>query len=150
MEKIRVTRHCVNRYSERIKGKRNFQITFAYITNKERLEKEILKLFSTCTLIYSGKTSEKYECNHLYLHKRDGWLFVLNEAQDTIITLIKTPILLSENSENVTERCLEYLKNYNKTIIHKPFISKHLINQFEARAYKILSVKKSKKMQSTT
>lgn len=84
---VNITRHCLERYVERIKGITDKTEKNAYITNnRERLEEHINEMFSHAKFIYKGQVGADNASKNFYLLQDVG--FVLS-TDNNLITIFK-------------------------------------------------------------
>ena len=84
---VNITRHCLERYVERIKGITDKTEKNAYITNnRERLEEHINTMFSNSEFVFRGKIGGDLTSKNFYLIQDIG--MVLSD-DNNLITIFK-------------------------------------------------------------
>lgn len=118
----RVSKHCLERYAERIMKKDDNNSIKTFIAqNEDKIQKDICKLITYGELIYTGRQTNKESRGNVvnvYINK-ENWVVLLDVDSNTVITLYKIDLGCGEdfNTEYV-KRMIEKL-NAAKTDLEK-------------------------------
>lgn len=111
---INITKHCLDRYAERILGIEDLQTARQYInSNQDKINEDIDKLFTYATLIYTGQIGGDKSSKNYWL--RDNIVMVTDTGNSTLITLYRIDFGLGETIDKlVTDKLLEEINELNK------------------------------------
>ena len=109
-----ITSHALERYAERVSEKDKKEIPVFIAQNKDRIEEWIFKLYENSEYICSGKMKENNNA-HYYINN-DGWVIVVDNNKDKIITLYQIDLDVgSEFNKEYISKIKEKLKSeYSK------------------------------------
>lgn len=83
---MNISKHCRQRFVERIKGITNTVERNAYITNNmERIDEHIETMFSFAQFVYRGRIGGDMTIKSFYIHRDVAFVV----ADDTIVTIFK-------------------------------------------------------------
>jgi len=131
-----ISKHCMQRYAERIMSKDNDGDVYRFIVNNEdKIKKDINKLISYGSLIYSGRQSQKDgKGNVVDVYLKDTWVILADNKDRKVITLYKIDLGLDDEfNKAYISKMIEKL-NANKEALE---VTKQQI-QVETNTYKEL------------
>jgi flagellar capping protein FliD len=98
-----VSRHCMERYAERIMKKEEAVDINRFITlNEEKIKTDVNKLITFGQLIFSGKQSHKEgKGNIIDVYLRDCWVVLVDNRAKNVVTLYKISLGLDEDFNKV-------------------------------------------------
>lgn len=92
---MNISNHCFQRYHERVREKN----TPFLDSLKEQYSKEIDKLFTHCTKIYSGIIGHSTKPVDVYINQH-GWVIIANDNEKILITLYKIDLQVGDEELN--------------------------------------------------
>ncbi len=94
-----ISRHCMERYAERIMDKENkMSITSFIATHTDKISDDINKMIEYGEMLYEGKsTSGDYNKNVVQVWLKDTWVLILDPAKNNVVTLFKIDLGLGED-----------------------------------------------------
>lgn len=92
---MNISNHCYQRYHERVREKNTPFVD----SLKEQYSKEIDKLFTHCTKIYSGIIGHSSKPVDVYINQH-GWVIIANDNEKTLITLYKIDLQVGDEELN--------------------------------------------------
>lgn len=92
---MNISNHCYQRYHERVREKNTPFID----SLKEQYSKEIEKLYTHCTKIYSGVIGHSSRPVDVYINQH-GWVIISNDNEKTLITLYKIDLQVGDEELN--------------------------------------------------
>lgn len=103
----KISKHCEERYTERIMGKEDANSVNRFIVeNKEKIKQDIHKMIEYGELIYTGRQSQKDgKGNVLNVYLKNCWVVLVDNKSDVVVTLFKIDLQLGDD--------------FNKTYISK-------------------------------
>ena len=114
-----ISKHCKERYAERIMGKDSGTDVARFITlNEEKIQTDINKLINYGTLIYTGKQSQKDgKGNVIDVYLKDCWIVLVDNRAKNVVTLYKIDLGLDEEfNKSYVSKMMEKL-NGCKTVL---------------------------------
>jgi hypothetical protein len=85
---INITKHCLDRYAERVLGIEDLQTARQYInSNQDKVSEDINKLFEFATLILTAQINGDKSTKNYWL--RDNIVIVTDTGNSTLITLYR-------------------------------------------------------------
>lgn len=109
----KISRHCKERYSERIMNKdTNYDINRFIVDNEEKIKTDINKMITYGELIFSGKQSQKDgKGNVLDVYLNGTWIVLVDNKENVVVTVYK--IDLGCGDEFNREYIGKMMKNLN-------------------------------------
>jgi len=117
--KYTISRHCMERYSERIMGKDDGIDVNRFITlNEVKIKNDINKMITYGTLIYTGRQTQKDNKGKVIdVFLKDTWIILVDNKSCNTITLYKIDLGLDEEfNKAYVSRMMEKL-NHNKEVL---------------------------------
>ena len=117
--KYNVTKHLMQRYSERIMGKDNSTDVTRFIAdNEEKIKADINKMIEYGCLIYQGKQSQKDGKGKVIdVYLKDTYVILVDVSSGVIVTLYKIDLGLDDDfNKAYISKMLEKL-NTNKEVL---------------------------------
>lgn len=89
-----ITKHCEERYAERILKKDNMNDINRFIAeNKNKIHTDVNKMITYGTLIFQGKQSQKDgKGNVLSVYVKDTWIILVDIKAGKVVTLFKVDL----------------------------------------------------------
>lgn len=113
-EKTIFSDHALLRYCERVSNRDAGCDAKQYlILNRERIDKEVEKLFISSELLYTGKLGATDRQSIQLFGNKNGWVFIVDPVNGTIITLYKIDLEVDDSDFNqqYIEKAFQILKN---------------------------------------
>lgn len=117
MEEIKynITNHALERYAERMAGKKDPTDMRIYIKeHKSDIENRINKLINYGELIFEGKIKE-YNSNQVFY--KDRWVVIIDPKNKNVVTLYKIDLGDEEVNELFANKILEKIKQAQAALI---------------------------------
>lgn len=91
-----ISKHCMQRYSERICGNEESLDINRYVSlNEDKIKSDINKLINYGTCIYTGKHSQKGNVVNVFLNQ--CWVILVDAKSNNAITLYKVDLGLDDD-----------------------------------------------------
>lgn len=131
--KYTISKHCKERYAERIMGKEDVDLNRFITLNEEKIQTDINKLISYGELIYQGKQTQKDgKSNVIDVFLKDCWVILADSRTHNVITLYKIDLKIDEDFNKIyVSKMMEKL-NAHKEILNS--VQQQV--QTESNAYK--------------
>ena len=131
--KYTISKHCKERYAERIMGKEDVDLNRFITLNEEQIQTDINKLISYGELIYQGKQTQKDgKSNVIDVFLKDCWVILADSRTHNVITLYKIDLKIDEDFNKIyVSKMMEKL-NAHKEILNS--VQQQV--QTESNAYK--------------
>lgn len=92
-----ISKHAMQRYSERIMGKEDIDVNRFITLNEDKIQTDINKLIQYGELIYQGKQTQKDGKNNIIdVYLKDCWVVLVDSRTKNVITLYKIDLGLDE------------------------------------------------------
>lgn len=117
--KYDISKHCKERYAERIMGKdNNYDVNHFILTNEEKISNDIHKLIQFGELIYTGRQSQKDgKGSVLDVYLNGLWVVLVNNNNKKVITLYKIDLGLDDDfNKAYVSRMMEKLNGCKETL----------------------------------
>lgn len=111
---MKYTEHSLLRYCERLKDRdRGIDAKQYLISNKQMIQEHIEKLFLSSELLYSGKLGATDRASIDLFGNKNGWIFIVDPKDNTIITLYKIDLEVGDDDFNklYIEKAFQTLKD---------------------------------------
>ena len=143
-----ISKHCKERYAERILGRdNNNEIQSFIVQNEDKILNDITKMITYGELIFSGKQSTKNDkSNTVHVYIQGCWIVLVDAFTNNVITLYKVDLgcgdefnteyvtLMLERINNAkTELSATQLKNINEANMYREMIDQNTsqINEYK-------------------
>ena len=88
MSTIELTQHIRERYAERIMGRENKTDIAVFINeHQEKIQTDIEKMITFGELLYSGRSTARYNEQLVDVYLKDTWIVIVDHAKNKAITL---------------------------------------------------------------
>ena len=117
--KYTISRHCKERYAERIMSKDNtYDVNYFILNNEEKISNDIHKMIEYGQLIYTGRQSQKDgKGDILDVYLNGLWVVLVNSKSSKVITLYKIDLGLDyEFNKAYVSAMMEKLNGRKKTL----------------------------------
>ena len=113
---MNISNHFYQRYHERVR-KNNEPFTDSL---KDPYEKEIEKLYSHCTKMYSGIIGHSTKPVDVYINQH-GWVIVANDKENILITVYKIDLQVDDDNLNKSfiEKSLNKINDIQEKLLQK-------------------------------
>lgn len=114
-----ISKHCKERYSERIMGKDSGTDVARFITlNEDKIKTDIHKLIHYGELIYTGKQSQKDgKGNVIDVYLKDCWVVLVDNRAKNVVTLYKIDLGLDEEfNKSYVSKMMEKLNGCKEVL----------------------------------
>ena len=93
-----ISRHCMERYAERIMGKDNLcDVKHFVIDNEDKIKTDINKMIEHGELIYAGRQNKKDGKNNIVdVYLKNCWIVIADNKTHNVITLYKVDLGLDD------------------------------------------------------
>lgn len=117
--KYTISKHCKERYAERIMGKEDVDLNRFITLNEEKIQTDINKLINYGELIYQGKQTQKDgKSNVIDVFLKDCWVILADSRTHNVITLYKIDLKIDEDFNKIyVSKMMEKL-NAHKEILN--------------------------------
>lgn len=117
--KYKISRHAMERYSERIMDKNNpWDINYFISQNEEKIQNDINKMVEFGELIYAGKQKDsKGKESNVNVFRKDCWIILVDANTLNTITLYRIDLGCgNEFNEDYVSRMVEKIKAANEEV----------------------------------
>lgn len=114
-----ISKHCKERYAERIMGKDNStDVTRFIIDNEDKIQSDINKLIQYGELIYTGKQSQKDGKGKVIdVYLKDCWVVLVDNKENNVVTLYKIDLGLDEEfNKSYVSKMMEKLNGCKEVL----------------------------------
>lgn len=117
-----ISKHAMQRYSERIMGKEDIDVNRFITLNEDKIQTDINKLIQYGELIYQGKQTQKDGKNNIIdVYLKDCWVVLVDSRTQNVITLYKIDLGLDE----------EFNKAYVSKMMEKLNVKKEVLDNVQ-------------------
>jgi hypothetical protein len=96
---LKVSKHCQERYAERIMGRDEKLSINTYIAqNEDKISERVNKMYEYGTKIYEGKTKE--DGNFVHIFFSNPWVLLTDRKEEIAITLYKIEAVKEETEQD--------------------------------------------------
>lgn len=114
---LKVSKHCLERFTERIMGKDEKLSINTYIAqNEEKIIERVNKMYEYGEKIYEGKTRE--DGNYVHIFFCNPWVLLTDRKEEVAITLFRVEVVDAETPED---------EELNKTFVESRINKLHSI-----------------------
>ena len=139
----KISKHCKERYSERILGKEdNYEINRFIAENEDKIKTDINKMISYGVMIFSGKQSQKDgKGNVLNVYIKDTWVVLVDIKSNLVVTLYKIDLgcgdefnlqYISKMMEKINQ-CKDNLTTAQLEVLSETEMYTEMINDAQAQ-----------------
>lgn len=143
MIEYKISKHCEERYSERIMGKDDKVDINRFISeNKDKIKTDINKMIEFGELLYVGKQSQKDgKGKVLNVYLKDCWVILVDSKSEVVVTMYKIDLglddefnktYISKMLEKLNEAKTE-LENAQLEVLKETNMYRELIDDAEAQ-----------------
>lgn len=96
---LRISKHCAERFAERIMGRDEKLSINTYIAqNESKINERINKMYEYGEKIYEGKTKEDGSFVHIFFN--NPWVLLTDRKEEVAITLYKVEVVSADTDED--------------------------------------------------
>lgn len=137
----KISKHCMERYAERIMGKEEKADVARFVSlNEDKIKTDINKMIEYGNCIYSGRQSQKDGKGKVIdVYVQDTWVLLVDEREKVVVTLYRIDLGLGDEFNNTyVAKMLEkldstkaILEDVQKQVQEESDMYKQMINDAE-------------------